>query len=156
MITTLEVATDVVVADEVAVKVRPTFPALYMRLAVGLSERSTCRRLSVGCVITSTDWRYVYGVGYNGNAAGLPNDCDSDVPGFCGCTHSETNAIVNCCAPRSADKVVFVTNLPCPACAKLLINLGGVKKVYYLNDYRIRDSVNLFARVGIELAQGFV
>jgi len=132
---------------------RPAFSTIYMNLAVGLSARSTCRRLAVGCAIVSPDWRYVYGVGYNGNAAGLANDCDSDEVGKCGCIHAETNAVVNCSTPRSFEKVVLVTHLPCVACAKLLINLGGVQKVYYLNDYRIRDSVAILEKVGIYVVQ---
>jgi len=130
---------------------RPSFHEIYMEFAVNLSRRSTCRRLAVGCAIVSTDWRYVYGVGYNGNASGLPNDCDSDVPGSCGCIHAETNAVVNCSVPRSTPKIVLVSYLPCVACAKLLINLGGVEKVFYLTDYRVKDSIDLLRTVGIDV-----
>ncbi|MCX6109800.1 MAG: hypothetical protein NTZ90_09400, partial [Proteobacteria bacterium] len=78
---------------------RPTFPQIYMRLAFALAERSTCKRLKVGTVITSTDFRKVLAVGYNGNATGLPNSCDRDEPGNCGCLHSEENAVINCDSP---------------------------------------------------------
>lgn len=122
-----------------------------MRLALALAERSTCRRLQVGTVITSTDFRKVLAVGYNGNAAGLPNDCDSEEPGNCGCLHSEENAVINCDAPRYEEKVVFVTHLPCVMCAKRLINLGNVRVVYYGEEYRLADSLALFARAGIEV-----
>lgn len=64
---------------------RPDFAEIYLRLAVELSARSTCQRLSVGTVITSYDHRHVFAVGYNGNASNLPNHCDSDTPGRCGC-----------------------------------------------------------------------
>lgn len=69
---------------------RPSFPEIYMRLAMELSRRSTCKRLQVGTVITSVDYRMVYAVGYNGNANGLPNECDRDEPGNCGCFVSGT------------------------------------------------------------------
>jgi dCMP deaminase len=128
---------------------RPSFEEIYSNLALDIARRSTCSRLKVGTVITSTDFRRVLAVGYNGNAAGLPNYCDRDEPGNCGCLHSEENAIINCTAPRSEEKIVFVTHLPCVACAKRLINLGGVRKVYYINDYRIRDSVGILESVGI-------
>jgi dCMP deaminase len=105
----------------------------------------------VGTVITSTDFRKVLAVGYNGNAAGLPNDCDSDEPGSCGCLHSEENAVINCDAPRFQEKIVFVTHLPCPMCAKRLINLGNVRLVYYGKDYRVDDALALFAKAGIEV-----
>jgi dCMP deaminase len=122
-----------------------------MRLARTLAERSTCRRLQVGTVITSTDFRKVLSVGYNGNAAGLPNDCDSGEPRNCGCLHSEENAVINCDAPRYEEKVVFVTHLPCVMCAKRLINLGNVRVVHYGEEYRLADSLALFAQAGIEL-----
>ena len=124
-----------------------------MQLAEALAQRSTCSRLNVGTVITSTDYRKVLAVGYNGNATGLPNRCDRDESGNCGCLHSEENAVINCDSPRSTEKHVFVTHLPCVQCAKRLINLGGVKKVFYKSAYRISDSLELLASVGIEVVQ---
>jgi deoxycytidylate deaminase len=58
---------------------------VYMRMAEELAKRSTCARLQVGSVITTGDLTQVLGIGYNGNARGLPNRCDSDQPGNCGC-----------------------------------------------------------------------
>jgi dCMP deaminase len=132
---------------------RPSFKSIYMRLALMMAERSTCSRLNVGCVITSVDYRYVYGVGYNGNATGLYNGCDSKEPGKCGCLHAEENAVINCTAPRDAPKVVFTTNLPCPMCSKRLINMGGVQLVYYHRDYRIRDGLQHLRTAGIKYEQ---
>ncbi len=137
--------------DRTAPRRRPSFESIYMRLAQTLAERSTCVRLQVGTVITSTDFRKVLAVGYNGNATGLPNQCDRAEPGNCGCLHSEENAVINCDSPRQVEKLVFVTHLPCVACAKRLINLGNVKKVYYAEDYRLRDAVDLLRTVGIEV-----
>lgn len=132
-------------------KARPSFVEIYLQLATILAERSTCKRLKVGTVITSVDFRKVLAVGYNGNATGLPNQCDREEAGNCGCLHSEENAVINCDAPRATEKFVFVTHLPCVQCAKRLINLGNVKKIYYLNEYRIRDSVEVLKSVGIEI-----
>jgi deoxycytidylate deaminase len=39
--------------------------------------------------------------------------------------------------------------MPCAACAKRLINLGNVRKIYYAREYRIRSSLELFSTVGI-------
>ena len=132
---------------------RPTFESIYLLLARTLSARSTCARLQVGTVITTTDYRKVLAVGYNGNATGLHNGCDRDEPGNCGCLHSEENAVINCDAPRQTEKVVFVTHLPCVGCAKRLINLGNVKKVFYGQDYRLKDSIEILRSVGIEVRQ---
>ncbi|RPJ47675.1 MAG: dCMP deaminase [Candidatus Latescibacterota bacterium] len=128
---------------------RPTFPEIYMHMAFQLARRSTCRRLRVGTVIASSDYRRILAVGYNGNATGLPNTCDRDEPGNCGCLHSEENAVINCNEPRGTPKIVLVTHLPCTMCAKRLINLGGVEKVYYARDYRNRDSLALLRAAGI-------
>ena len=130
---------------------RPSFEEIYMRLALTLAERSTCARLKVGTVITTLDFRKVLAVGYNGNASGLHNGCDRQEVGNCGCLHSEENAVINCDSPRSTEKIVFVTYLPCAMCAKRLINLGNVRRVIYAQDYRVRESVELFAQVGISV-----
>ncbi len=132
---------------------RPSFENIYLKLAWSLAARSTCSRLQVGTVITSTDYRKVLAVGYNGNATGLDNCCDREEAGNCGCLHSEENAVINCDSPRHVEKIVFVTHLPCVMCAKRLINMGNVRRVYFGEDYRLRDSLKLFADVGIEIAQ---
>ena len=132
---------------------RPTFDEVYMQFAATIARRSTCTRLAVGTVITTTDYRKVLAVGYNGNASGLANTCDREEPGNCGCLHSEENAVINCDAPRETKKFVFVTHLPCAACAKRLINLGNVEKVVYRNSYRKRDALELLESVGIPVEQ---
>ena len=120
---------------------------VYMRMAEELAKRSTCARLQVGTVITDAALQNVVAIGYNGNARGLPNRCDSDVPGACGCIHSEVNALVK--APGGMrDKVAFVTDSPCVACAKLLIN-SGVTHVFYRRQYRDPSGVNLLASAGV-------
>lgn len=136
--------------------VRPTFPEIYMQMAHVIAQRATCirtnskgERMRVGCVITSTDFGQVYAVGYNGNARGLPNQCDSDTPGSCGCCHGEENAVIHCRELTATPKLVFCTHLPCPMCCKRLIQLGGVERVYYHQDYRIRDGLAFLEAVGI-------
>ena len=124
-----------------------------MDLAHGMSNRSTCRRLQVGCAIVSTDYRKVLAVGYNGNASGLPNDCDSTEVGACGCLHAEENAVINCDVPRSTQKIVYCTHLPCVMCAKRLINLGGVVDVIFEKTYRLKDSITLLLHSGIRVKQ---
>lgn len=120
---------------------------VYMRMAEELAKRSTCSRLQVGTVVTDATLENVLGIGYNGNARGLPNRCDSPVPGQCGCIHSEVNALIK--APGSSkDKVVFITNSPCVMCAKLIIN-AGVSHVYYRRAYRDPGGIELLNSAGI-------
>lgn len=138
-------------SEKTEARIRPSFESIYMNLARVLAERSTCKRLQVGTVITSTDYRKVLAVGYNGNATGLPNSCDREEAGNCGCLHSEENAVINCDSPRHVEKIAFVTHLPCVACAKRLINLGNVKKIFYGEEYRLKDSIQVLQKVGIEI-----
>lgn len=137
-------------------KTRPPFNDIYMRLALMMAERSTCARLNVGCAIVSADYRQVLAIGYNGGAAGGPNDCDrhgDEAVGNCGCIHAEQNAVINCTSQRSVPKIVYCTHLPCVLCAKFLINLGGVQRVFYSTDYRIRASLDWFEHASIRAAQ---
>ena len=133
-------------------KERPSFDEVYMQFAETIARRSTCTRLAVGTVITTTDYRKVLAVGYNGNASGLANVCDREEPGNCGCLHSEENAVINCDAPRETRKFVFVTHLPCLACAKRLINLGNVERIMYRNSYRKQDAIRVLESVGIKVS----
>lgn len=137
-------ATRVAAEDE-----RPSFDTIYMSLAFLMAKRSSCRRLSVGAIITSEDHRQVLAVGYNGNYSGGPNGCDSDEPGACGCIHAEANAIINCTAPRSQKKIAYLTDSPCLACTKMLVNLGGVEQVFYAREYRISEHLRILSESGI-------
>lgn len=131
---------------------RPSFEEVYMILAHTMSKRSTCFRRIVGCVIVSDDFRRVLSVGYNGNATGLPNKCDHpERSGDCGCIHAEENACISCSESRATNKIVFVTVFPCKKCAKLLIQLGGVLKVYYMEEYHDDIAMSIFEKSGIKV-----
>ena len=130
---------------------RPGFDEIYLELARLLAMRSTCRRMRVGTVITTTDYRRVLAVGYNGNASGFANECDRDEAGNCGCLHSEENACINCDSPRALEKHVFVTHCPCPMCVKRLVNLGSVLRVTYAEEYRSAEGRKSLEAAGIEV-----
>ena len=61
--------------------------------------------------------------------------------------------MIGCDAPRETKKFVFVTHLPCVACAKRLINLGNVEKILYRNSYRKKDAIEVLESVGIKVDQ---
>ena len=120
---------------------------VYMRMAEELAKRSTCGRLQVGTVVTDFELERVVAAGYNGNARGFPNACDTDVPGACGCIHSEMNALIK--APGDLrKKVVFVTTSPCVICAKLIVQ-SNVAYVYYRNRYRNAAGLEILEKAGI-------
>ena len=121
---------------------------VYMRMAEELAKRSTCARLQVGTVITDRTLEHVLGLGYNGNARGFPNECDTDTPGACGCIHSEQNAVVKADG-HVRGKVAFVTASPCVMCAKLLIQ-ANVTHVFFRNPYRKPDGLEVLQRGGVK------
>ena len=131
---------------------RPSSESVYMRFAVILAERATCDRLRVGAIVTDEDMLQVLGIGYNGNAAGLPNACDSaDRPGQCGCLHAELNALLK--SPGTLpNKVLFCTHAPCVACAKAAIN-ARVSRVFYLHEYRNTEGVKTLMKAGVDVKQ---
>src|SRR6266849_4207601 len=122
---------------------------VYMRMAEELAKRSTCARLQVGSVITTGDLTQVLGIGYNGNAKGLPNRCDSSQPGNCGCLHSETNALIKAGA-QLPGKVMFISASPCVMCAKMIINTN-VARVYYREAYRDPAGLDVLRQGGVEV-----
>lgn len=138
---------NLVEADEGPEVTRPPLFEVYMRMAEELAQRSTCGRLQVGTVITGPNLENVLAIGYNGNARGFPNRCDSDVPGACGCIHSEQNALVKASGGLSG-KVVFVTASPCVMCAKLMIQ-ANVAYVFYRVAYRDPAGIEVLKRGGV-------
>jgi dCMP deaminase len=126
---------------------RPPLYEVYMRMAEELAKRSTCARLQVGTVLTDAHLEHVVSIGYNGNARGFPNRCDSTEPGKCGCIHSEMNALVK--SPGDLpDKVAFVTASPCVMCAKLMVQ-AKVSHLFYREAYRDASGLEVLDRARV-------
>ena len=126
---------------------RPPLYEVYMRMAEELAKRSTCVRLRVGTVITDPELENVVAIGYNGNARGFPNRCDTETAGACGCIHSEMNALVK--APgQMRGKVAFVTASPCVMCAKLMVQ-ANISHLFYREAYRNPDGINVLKQGGV-------
>ena len=121
---------------------------VYMRMAEELAKRSTCARNQVGSVIANAELTQVLGIGYNGNARGLANTCDSSIPGSCGCVHSEANCLVKAGA-LIPGKVMFVTTSPCVMCAKMTIN-ANVARVFFRSAYRDQAGLEVLRQGGVE------
>ena len=132
--------------EETVAKNRPSWDSVYLDFALHLAERGTCRRLQVGCVITSWDSNRVLAIGYNGNYKGGPNVCDSEEVGNCGCVHSETNALVKLDYNDHAKKRAYITHSPCLMCAKLIIN-AGISEVVFISMYRDDAGVQLLEKM---------
>jgi dCMP deaminase len=125
----------------------PPLFEVYMRMAEELAKRSTCARLKVGTVITDKSLQNVVSIGYNGNARGFPNECDTTEPGKCGCIHSEMNALVK--APgQMLEKVAFVTDSPCVMCAKLVVQ-ANITHLFYRKRYRVPSGLEILEKGGV-------
>ena len=119
---------------------RPDWDSYFIKIANAVSERSTCDRAQVGCVLV-LDKRTLT-TGFNGSPSGQPH-CDEVghlmVEGHCVRTiHAETNAIIQAVLHRSSTKgaTCYVTHFPCMNCAKALVN-AGITRLVYSNPYRI-------------------
>ena len=129
---------------------RPSFALICMDVARSLARRSTCARLHVGAFAVSTDYRQQFAWGYNGGPSGQRNECKSHVAGQCMHLHAEVNMICNARNTSRTDlKFVFVTDLPCEMCSIALVNWGGVVRVVYDRDYRLREGEEVLRAAGI-------
>ena len=91
--------------------------------------------------------------GYNGTPSGFENICEDDH----GVTkpyvlHAEANAItkVSRTSNSSEGATLYVTASPCIECAKLIIQ-AGIKRVVFLEYYRLSEGLDLLKRAGVEI-----
>src|SRR4249920_3297099 len=131
---------------------------MLLMMARVVAQRSTCARLKVGCIIANLDldptgisqsYTRILAMGYNGMEAGGQNECDSTLPGRCGCIHAEVNALIKA---EPGPKAVFVTLSPCLTCARLMIN-ADVREVYYGFVYRDTKGIGLLVARGVACVQ---
>jgi dCMP deaminase len=139
-------------------KDRLTWEEYFMKLAYNVSQRGTCDRAYVGCVLVNEDNRIV-STGYNGSIKGNPH-CDevghTMRDGHCIATiHAEMNALLYCAKEGISVNgcACYVTHFPCLNCTKSLIQ-AGIKKIYYANAYRVDEyALELLKRNKIDYIQ---
>lgn len=133
----------------------------YFMALVKLSEhRSKDPSTQVGAVITDM-YNKIISIGYNGMPNGLSDDEMSwerdsknelDNKYFYVC-HAELNAIANSNINLKGT-IIYVSLFPCNECAKLIIQHGIKKVVYYDDKYANLDSTiaskRMFDKAGIE------
>jgi dCMP deaminase len=144
-------------------KVRPRLPwdEYFLKIAMIVAERSTCRRHNMGAVIVKN--KRLLTTGYNGAPAGL-KDChelgclrdELDIPSgknheICRAIHAEQNAIIQAGlhGVNIHDSTVYCTHSPCVLCAKMLIN-AGIKRYVTYNHYPDKEALELFKQANIE------
>lgn len=126
---------------------RPAWTEYFSKFAEEAATRSTCLRRQVGAVIVRDNM--ILSTAYNGAPSGLKHCSETgclrdklNIPSgqnheLCRGIHAEQNAIIqaakNGISVNGAD--LYCTNKPCIICTKMIIN-AGIKKVYYINDYK--------------------
>jgi len=111
----------------------------FMEIAEKVSERATCDRLRVGCILIKD--KRVISTGYNGSLSNQPH-CDTVghlmMNDHCVRTiHAEVGCLYDA-AKRgiSVNGTTCYCNWhPCLECLKALI-MSGIKKIYYKDIYR--------------------
>ena len=112
---------------------RPTFDDLGLATAKLWATRSADSKVQVGACLLDHRNRVV-GVGYNGRAAGEPNERESMEQGQSGFIHAEVNALL--AANWNGDQhTLYVTHEPCATCARLIVNSHRVVRVVFATAY---------------------
>lgn len=143
---------------------RPDIDEYFLKMAMVVSERSTCRRHHVGAIIVKN--KQVLTTGYNGAAAGV-KDClelgclrdAQNIPSgtrheICRAIHAEQNAIIQAGlhGANIEGATIYCTHTPCILCAKMIANTK-IKKYVSFGDYADKSFKDLFKEVGIEFVK---
>lgn len=136
---------------------RPDWDSYFMKIAYAVSERSTCDRAFVGCVLVRD--KRILTTGFNGSPSGQSH-CDEIghliMNGHCVRTiHAEMNSIIQAALHGVSTRgaTCYVTHFPCISCTKALIN-AGITRIVYGVGYRIdENAMNFLKAAGMELEQ---
>ncbi|MDR0386032.1 MAG: dCMP deaminase family protein [Prevotellaceae bacterium] len=127
------------------------FDKLYLEMARIWAKNSYCIRRQVGAILVKN--RMIISDGYNGTPAGFENICEDES----GLTkpyvlHAEANAITKVARSNNSSEgaTLYVTTSPCIECAKLIIQ-AGIKRVVFYDKYRIEDGLELLEEANIEM-----
>jgi len=141
---------------------RPGIDEYFMKMAMIVSERSTCRRHSVGAIIVKD--KIVVSTGYNGAARGakdcLELGCLRDDMGIksgekheiCRAIHAEQNAIIQASVKGLGidGATMYCTHTPCNICAKMIAN-AGISEVVVFQKYNDLSFIKLFEELNIKV-----
>lgn len=152
------------------------FDDKYIKISQIWATNSYAKRKKVGAIIVKNN--RIISDGYNGTPKGFPNECEES---YCDSTercqnrfysnacndcehckmrsipyvlHAEANAIAKLAKSTESgeDATLYVTMSPCLECAKLIIQTG-IKRVVYLEEYRMTDGLELLSQAGIEVVK---
>lgn len=127
---------------------------MYMEMAKVAAKQSYAKRLQVGAIAVK-DHR-ILSVGYNGTFPGADNNCENLIDGKLvtkkEVIHAEMNLIYKLArdGESGADADLFITHAPCFECAKAILSVG-FKKVWFRNEYKSDEGVQLLKANGIDV-----
>ncbi len=141
---------------------RPSWDEYFLKAAFLICERSTCLRRSVGAVLVKD--KQILATGYNGAPKGVTH-CDQkgclreklNVPSgerheICRGLHAEQNVVLQAAlhGVSTQGSTLYITNVPCSICAKMIIN-AGIKEVVVLGEYPDKMAVEFLNESGVTL-----
>ncbi|HJX12638.1 MAG TPA: dCMP deaminase family protein [Dehalococcoidales bacterium] len=132
----------------------------FLKIALVVAERSTCRRHHVGAVAVRN--KHILSTGYNGAPAGakdcLELGCLRDELGIpsgerheiCRAIHAEQNVIIQSGLHGVSieGSTVYCTHTPCVLCAKMLVN-AKIARFVSFGKYNDDAFLQLFGDAGI-------
>lgn len=129
----------------------------FLHIARIVSERSTCRRRRVGCVLVDTK-KHIVATGYNGVPSGFTHCLDVPCEGAdspsgtdlnkCLAVHAEVNAFLQLTSEDTL--TAYLSTTPCFECAKMLCN-SNVKRIVALEWYPHQVVKDMLKTADIEL-----
>lgn len=129
----------------------PDWDQYFKQIASVTSQRSSCKRLQVGCVLVK-DHRII-SQGYNGFLPGCVHESIIKDGHEMATVHAEQNAISDCAkrGVSSNRSIAYITHYPCVNCMKVLC-AAGINEIKYINDYNndpIVDRLSTISKVPI-------
>lgn len=123
-----------------------------MNMAKEFAKTSEANRLKVGSILYKND--NIISMGVNGTVSGwYTNECEDEngntTPAV---RHSEINCLnkLRRSSENSIGATLFVTHLPCLACAMELVE-AGIVQVIYDQDYRLSDGLEYLRTNNVEV-----
>jgi len=124
----------------------------YLKMAQIWAENSYCKRRKVGALLVKD--KMIISDGYNGTPSGFENICEEkhEDKTKAYVLHAEANAITKVAKSNNSSEgaTLYVTTSPCMECSKLIIQ-SGIKRVVFIEKYRITDGLDLLQRAEIEM-----
>lgn len=125
---------------------RPDWDEYFLQIAAAVSRRADCTRRQIGAVIVKDN--RIVSTGYNGAPAGHPGCLSGACPrghksleevapgssydtgaGSCISLHAEQNAVIYGDYARMKRGTIYVTDVPCDGCARMIQGTGLARLV---------------------------